>query len=305
MKFFKYPSLENHYREKFTDKIKFSPQAQAEWVATEKLHGASYQICWDSETGEIKSGKRSGFIEDENFFNHEQADRVAYPKIKQVDTGDAYYIFYGELCGGNLQKNVDYSDDQKFVCFDIAVISNDEPDELFFISYEDMRQVCDDIGLERVPEIARGTFSELLEMENTFNSWYGDFTAEGFVMKPVQNAWMPNGSRMIIKSKTPKFSEKSGKKRKAPPKALSENEVKYIEGVSEYINDNRLNNVLSKVGEADPSKTFMVMGMLVQDAIEDFDKDNESNFKDLDKPERKRINKSLQDIARPLVAPKL
>lgn len=303
MKFFKYPSLENHYRQKFIEKIRFTDAVDEEWVATEKIHGASYCIAIDSRTGEVRTGKRTGFIgEDDKFFNHEQADRVAVPKIKEVQYENGYLIFYGELCGGNIQKGVDYSEEQRFVCFDIAAVRDDEPNRLNFFSYDEMVTLCDTVGLERVPEIKRDSFEELLQLDNMFDSNYGSFTAEGFVMKPVRSAWLSNGSRMAIKSKNSKFSEKSkSDKKPKPPRQESENEKFYVEGVSNYVNENRLNNVLSKIGEVDKSQTFRVMGELVQDAIEDFDKDYNTRFKDLDKPERKYITKQLQNVARPIV----
>lgn len=302
MQFFKYPSLENHYRQKFIEKIRFTDAVDEEWVATEKLHGANYAIYWDSRNDDIRSAKRTGFIGEDKFYNHEQADRVVYPKIKEIGCEQGYLIFYGELCGGNIQKGVDYSEEQRFVCFDIALVRDKEPTRLDFFSYDEMIEVCDAIGIETAPLIKRGSFEDLLQLDNMFDSNYGSFTAEGFVMKPNQSAWMYNGSRMVIKSKNSKFSEKTkSDKKPKPPRKESESEKMYVNGVIDYINENRLNNVLSKIGEVDKSKTFMVMGLLVQDAIEDFDKDNELCFKDLDKPERKYINKRLQDVARPIV----
>ncbi|MBF84614.1 MAG: hypothetical protein CL489_09080 [Acidobacteria bacterium] len=302
MKFFKYPSLENHYRNKYIQKIRFTDAVDKEWVATEKLHGANYSIYWDSRSGEIRSAKRTGFIGEEKFFNHEQADRVVYPKIKECQYENGYLIFYGELCGGNIQKGVDYSEEQRFVCFDIAVVRDDEPDKLTFFSYDELTTLCDALGIERAPEIARGSFKDILQLDNIFNSKYGVFIAEGFVMKPVVTHWLPNGSRMAIKSKNSKFSEKAkSDKKPKKPRELSENETYYIDGVVDYLTENRLNNVISKKGEVDKSMFFLLMGELIQDAIEDFDKDNESNFKDLDKPERKFITKSLQETARDIV----
>ena len=80
VKFKKFSSLENSYRENFIHKIREQGYENEKYIITEKLHGANYSFTVVIENGllvSVNPAKRSGYINsDEKFYNH----RTVYEK---------------------------------------------------------------------------------------------------------------------------------------------------------------------------------------------------------------------------------
>lgn len=306
MEFIKYPSLENHYREKFIGAIEMNEAKDGEWFATEKLHGSNYSFYTNGF--EVMTAKRSGFVgQDASFFNHQSIfEDNAEAILKLHDdlalTPDKQLVVYGELVGEGVQRGVSYCEGKGFFAFDVLIKHADG--ELEWLDYDStLVEVLEECGFKVAPVVARGSFEDMLALDNSFNSRVTtgkEFTAEGLVIRPVQTAFLHSGSRIAIKSKSEKFSERKVSKTKTPPKELDEDAKAFL-GVVDYITDNRLNNVMSKVGEVDKSMFPQLMGLLIQDAIEDFEKDTGKSWSDLDKGVRKAVQKELQKPARDLV----
>ena len=69
------------------------------------------------------------------------------------------------------------------------------------------------LQLQIVPIIFKGTLEEGIEMvKNGFISRFGNFTAEGLVMKPDVQMFSRKGERIITKVKHKDFKEKEKKK---------------------------------------------------------------------------------------------
>ena len=105
---------------------------------------------------------------------------------------------------------------------------------------------------------------------------------EGYVLKPVHpkrldNAGPFRGKRAIIKLKSPKFLESSHSKEPRSNTPLSADDLKVVESwkdrAKSYINENRLNNVLSKLTDKDRENSAKVIGLLTSDAFADIKKD--------------------------------
>jgi Rnl2 family RNA ligase len=83
------------------------------------------------------------------------------------------------------------------------------------------------------------------------------------------------------------FSEKRQSSPKQPH-VMSETIKPIFEDFLAYINDNRLNNILSKTSDVITQKDFgKIMGMLVQDAKDEFERDeyeiSKSDWKEISK----------------------
>ena len=81
---------------------------------------------------------------------------------------------------------------------------------------------------------------------------------------------------------------------------LSEKVVQLQEAVKSYVTHNRLNNVLSKIGEVKKSDFGNVMSQLNKDAIEDFAKDYQA-FATLEKKDQKAVTKLVAQISSQLI----
>lgn len=106
--------------------------------------------------------------------------------------------------------------------------------------------------------------------------------AEGFVLKPKsQIFYKPDGTRIMLKHKNPRFTENCNTKTiqvPTPSKTsqnqtsgsdLSDHEMIIFEEMKQFINENRINAVLSKLNESMKSKRKGVIYLIANDAMDD------------------------------------
>lgn len=232
------------------------------------------------------------------------------------------YQVFGEFAGGGIQKGVDYGE-KDFYVFDIII--NTESGDTYYMSDYEMQDFCNTFGFKMAPMLGRGTFDALIMIPNDLDSVLaaynvtasedlveanncvfdanviGDNTAEGYVLKPCFPKWLPNGARVAIKCKNSKFSEK--KKSDKPIKAkveLSEADNKLVGILACYVTLNRVNNVISKIGEIGPKDFGKVMGLTVQDILEETSREG-ITLTQADNPSliKKELVKMVQDVLRP------
>ncbi|MCP5108953.1 MAG: RNA ligase, Rnl2 family [bacterium] len=329
MEHIKYSSIENTYREQFIEMIKDEEKNGGQWVVSEKIHGGQLALYYDGN--ELKSSTRTQFLEPgQDFFNYEKvveqnADKIKklYDILKKENDDISAVIVYGELFGGDyphpdvpkvknakrLQKGVAYHPDNLFYAFDVRVDGK-------FLSVDECNRLFEAADLFYAKTILRGTMEECLNHSDTFPSkisgWLGlppieDNIAEGIVIKPVEPQFLRIGERVILKAKNEKFKErKAVKKRpKKQPVLLTEAGEKLLEELRSMVTENRLQNVLSKMGEMPypvPKDYFgQVMKAFNDDIWEEFNKDFEQPFIELDKQEQKKISKMLNQDASQLV----
>lgn len=194
---------------------------------------------------------------------------------------------FGEFAGNGIQKGVNYGE-KDFYVFDILSTHADGTSEYF--NDEEVEFVVNLYDLKIAPLIGRGTFEDLIKLPNDFQIIVNrydelaeesrqlanikvwelepgtDNIAEGYVLKPNTPKFLPNGSRVAIKCKNSKFSEKKkSDKLIAPPKELSPIDADVLMNFSEYATWNRVSNVISKIGEVTAKDFGKVMGLTMQD----------------------------------------
>lgn len=281
-KFYAYSSIENSYRGKEIARIRNEDFDKVEWVALEKVHGANFGL-WIID-GKIVPSKRSSFA-DGSFYGCQierdcQADLVRIaptisPKsvveamgplvIKLAEYGVT--VVYGELFGGGIQKGINYGT-KRFAAFDMKIGKD-------FVDYDKFVELCDLVGLPRCVEIARGSFEHVLATDPAFPTKMSDCgatdIAEGFVMKPVKNGYLSAGDRVILKKKSPGFSERTSEKTPKPPKEpLTELQQSIFDAGQTYINDERVASAISKLGEGNFNQ---VLAEVIADIYRELEKD--------------------------------
>ena len=140
-----------------------------------------------------------------------------------------------------------------------------------------------------------------IDFDSKIPEWLGlpkieNNLCEGVVIKPNEPKFLWSGSRVILKNKNEAFKEISGHKDGFLPKEnikLSDNGNKLLEEILTYITENRLRNVLSHIGAVTDKDFGKIMGLMNKDIIEDFLKNNDEEFNNLDKKERKFIQKRM------------
>jgi len=325
--FKKFSSIENSYREKFIEKIEFAGLAKEFFHVEEKVHGANFQFNVSNDT--IKAGARTHFVEEgDKFFNWKVVFDRHYDAITQMK---AYYfpnndiIVFGELYGGNyphpdvpkgkygmVQKEIFYSPDVNFICFDILVIDSvDVVEEVEYIKSHyinklERDRLCEEHDIPYSKTLFRGTLYECLEQSNMFPTTISQRfglpdiegnTCEGVVIRPEDNICLPSGERPIIKNKNDKFTEKKVKVKVKTKLVLSEPVQKMVDNINQYINENRLDAMKSKiVGELNPKDFGLYIKMFSQDVFEDFFKDYSDEFKTWEKGDKKILQKQVNTL---------
>jgi len=305
MEFKKYNSIENSYRTKEIQRIELNFPKEP-FIVQEKVHGANFSF-WINKDG-VRCAKRTSFLEEsDSFYNFQEVlERYKttienlYIRMEGIDS----MIIHGELCGGNypniksqvksIQKGVYYSPNTEFIAFDITI--NDK-----IVNMEEFNGIMFNSGIPYTKELYRGTLRECLKYSNNYNSTVPELfgfdnldnnICEGNVIKPVNLLFHGNGSRVVLKNKNEKFKEISGESKTNTIKVKKEDPIEVSEikpVVLTYINENRLKNVLSKIGPVSGQEFGKIMGLFSKDVVEDLIKDCE-DYLHLEKLNVKKVN---------------
>lgn len=325
--FEKYSSLENHYNGKFIEKIRNAGFDVTEpWVAREKIHGTNFSIIIERDC--VTCAKRTGpILAGEDFFGYEIVLKKYNDSIKAVQhtikEGSSMQIF-GEFAGGGIQKGVDYGE-KDFYVFDILVKTVEGTNQ--FVDDYMMEQICNTFGFKLAPLLGRGKFDDLIQLPNMLDVVVNDYNelaanegipvankqvwkavvaedniAEGYVLKPCYPKFFPNGARVAIKCKNSKFSEKAKSDKPIKAKAvLTDVDKVALSTLAAYATLNRVNNVISKIGQVGPKDFGKVMGLTVQDILEEAARE-EIFITDTDQPDvvKKELVTYVQGVIRPV-----
>jgi len=326
MKFIKYNSIENSYRQEFIDKIITEGKAHGEWFVAEKIHGANFSI-WMNRT-RTRIAKRTCFLaDDDNFYGVQELKEGILKKARHIYR-EAFpqfpeqLVIFGELFGGTyphpevkidpkakkVQKGVYYCPHNDFIVYDIKVGGR-------FLNFETMQIICEQVGLRFVKTIFKGSFKECLEYPNDFLSTiYREYglppiegnICEGIVIRPNDTRFLNNQKRIILKSKNDKFKEKERKPEKIKVE-LPEEGKKALEEMLSMITENRYDSAISKIGEVKMSDFGKIQGMIQKDIYEELMKNTKMYFdyNNLEKVEKKLIQKTVGREVASLIRKKL
>ena len=173
------------------------------WVFTEKVDGTNIRIDWRRGEGRIFGGRTDNaqipapLIQKlEEIFPLEVLDSA-------IKTEDADFLtLYGEGYGARIQKGGgNYnSNGVDFVLFDVLVGG-------WWLKREDVEMIAESLDVDIVPIRGSGTLqSGIFLVRNGLNSEWGNFPAEGLVMKPEVELKTRAGNRIITKIKHKDFS---------------------------------------------------------------------------------------------------
>ena len=325
--FKKFSHIENGYQTEYVNLVK-QTISEAIFVCQEKIHGTQSQLIIgrnDSGLVEVGFGKRSGELQDgENFYNwqymlaaiQERAIKLFELLEKDYDVSHGVNA-YGEFFGGGytgvdpikgmkkIQKGIQYCPGHEFYGFDIFIHGTG------YLAPEKAMSYYEASGIFHAETLFKGTLDEYLKYPIVFPTTIPgrlglpevpDNFAEGVVIKPVEPAYFPNGERIIIKNKNPKFQEIGKSDRKLPKTEViySEEFTKIAEQIPSYVNENRLISVRSHLGETTLPKDFgKILKEYNQDIIQELIMENLDNrriYEDLPKSEQRPINSIINKM---------
>ena len=180
-----------------------------------------------------------------------------------------------------------------------------------------INNLFESVGFLYAKTIFRGSLNDCLEYPNNFKSkiseWFNlpdlqQNICEGVVIRPVQPSFFRNGSRVLIKNKNERWTENNNfidknilKSLLNQQETLSDDAQILCEEIFKYITENRLQNVISKIGTITPKDYGKLLGLYCKDTLDDFLKSHKTEYEQLEKFESKAINKFLNTHAGTLV----
>jgi hypothetical protein len=165
------------------------------WLWTEKVDGTNIRVMWDGE--KVRIGGRTDDAQIPTFLY----DRLIelFPPEKFADP----MCLYGEGYGAKIQKGGgNYKvDGVDFVLFDIKVGP-------WWLRWDDVNDIASKMNVPVVPLHGCGGIDTATQLvREGFESAWGDFRAEGLVLRPAVDLVQRNGKRIIAKIKTKDFKE--------------------------------------------------------------------------------------------------
>ena len=176
----------------------FAYLSDCPWIWTEKVDGTNIRVMVDADTvrfgGKTDAAQIPAFLVD-------RLRELFDPRVKLLARMfPKGACLYGEGYGAKIQKGGgNYRADQDFVLFDVKVGD-------FWLSRDDVEAFGRGLGLDVVPLVGIGTLPEAISHAKAgFHSKWGEFMAEGLVMRPLIELATRDGHRIITKIKHKDF----------------------------------------------------------------------------------------------------
>ncbi|MCL2041550.1 MAG: RNA ligase, Rnl2 family [Bacteroidales bacterium] len=330
--FKKYTSIENTFDKDFLERVKTEVPENQEFVVQEKVHGSN--VCFVTDGTTVSFGKRTGFVETgEKFYDYEKLLERYTPKViallatVKAELPDVQTLtLFGEMFGGKyphpdvkndsktvvIQKGVFYCPQHEFYAFDLYVNTENSGR---YLTVDEANAFFERGDFFYAKSLFRGTLAECLKHPNSAPSmiaiWMGlppldDNVCEGIVIRPAETTYLSNGARVLLKNKNARFAEKKAIKKRAPKlfvePSYSEQLNNLLPIAEQYITENRLNNVVSKIGHISvPKETGKLIGLFSKDILDDFLKEHSGVYATIEKSEQKILNVHVNKLATSLI----
>ena len=177
----------------------FAYLAENRWIGTEKVDGTNVRVMWDGFT--LRFGGKTNNAQMSTFLLARLQDLFSpmamLDKFGNADSGPQVCL-YGEGFGATIQKGGGnyISDGVDFTLFDVKVGG-------WWLKRETIEEIATYFRIVPVPVVFTGTLAAACRMvRQGFNSQWGEFAAEGLVLKPAVDLLRRNGERLITKIKT-------------------------------------------------------------------------------------------------------
>jgi len=170
------------------------------WVFTEKIDGTNIRINWDAEEKKLTFGGRTDNAQLPTFLYKKLQDLFVVEKFES-EFPEISICLYGEGYGAKIQKGGDnyISDGVDFILFDVMI-------DGWWLLRENIEDIANNLKVNVVPIVGRGDLNDAVNLiKSGLNSTFGDFQAEGIVLKPEIELFTRNGMRIITKLKHKDF----------------------------------------------------------------------------------------------------
>lgn len=276
MEHIKYPSIKN-LNGRVVKRLKDTSQ-DTKFFVQEKIHGSN--ICFIINKQSIHVATRNLVLNENSTFpdvwkNILKEYETKFRELYNVIKPNSNIRIYGEMYGDKIFKQIPYGSKTKYSIFDILI------DDTEFLTYNEYAKLCKTLNIpfcEAIHE-CKG-FKLAMSFNPNIKSMYAvnDNIAEGVVIRSSDK------NRIIFKKKSKKFKEI------VKPKQTKTNNF-IIPEILNYINQNRLLNVISKLGKN--TNKHKLAGLLAKDVWKDFSDNDLEILKKYKKEEIKTCRKNL------------
>ena len=178
------------------------------WVWTEKIDGTNIRVIWECPPKDSMK-TNLGHVEFKGKTDNAQTPEFLLAKLQEIFTVDKMMkIFpetnvglYGEGYGAKIQKGGGnyISNGVDFILIDILI-------DNWWLKRDNIEDIAQKLEIKAVPIVGSGTLEEAVEFTRKgYNSTFGNFLAEGIVLKSEIELKMRNGDRVITKMKYKDF----------------------------------------------------------------------------------------------------
>ena len=174
----------------------FAYLAENAWLFTEKVDGTNVRVMWDGR--QVRFGGKTDAAQMPTFLLARLQDLFPPEKLALV-FGEASACLYGEGYGAKIQGGKYKADGVNCVLFDVLV-------DTWWLERDNIEDVATKLEVQVVPMLRVGTLLEAIEMvRGGSDSTWGNFRAEGLVVRPKVTLFSRKGERLLGKIKTRDF----------------------------------------------------------------------------------------------------
>lgn len=169
------------------------------WVWTEKIDGTNIRVMWDGQ--KVTFGGKTDAAQMYAPLVERLQSKFYAGALAKIFDGPA--CLYGEGFGAKIQKGGgNYLPDSVDFCLFDVLVGN------VWLERKNVEDIANRLEILVAPIIGVGQLMEAIELTKTgFNSTWGDFLAEGLVMRPQVEMRNRRGHRIITKIKHKDFLE--------------------------------------------------------------------------------------------------
>jgi len=170
------------------------------WEATEKIDGTNIRVAWDKDLQTVTFGGRTDNAQTPAFLIMKL--QQLFPQKKFADLyHDISMVLFGEGYGARIQKGGGnyITDGCDFVLFDVLI-------DDWWLYRSNIEDIAAKLEVKCVPLLGNSTLIQAIEkIKSGLISFYGNFEAEGMVLKPFVELKNRKGHRIITKLKYKDF----------------------------------------------------------------------------------------------------
>ena len=167
------------------------------WVWTEKVDGTNVRVMWDGTAMELRFGGKT---------DNAQMPVKLTEKLHELFPKEKFYgrgsmCLYGEGYGAKIQKaGGNYNPNgMGFVLFDVKI-------DKWWLKRDAIQELANELYIDAVPVVGVGPLVEAIAFARKgYKSTWGDFRAEGIVLRPAIELKTRAGARIITKIKEKDF----------------------------------------------------------------------------------------------------